>query len=170
MELQVIQKKIYTIRNQRVMLDFDLAELYETETKRLKQSVKRNIYRFPADFMFQLAQAEFANLRSQFVTSSWGGSRYPPFAFTEQGVAMLASVLNSRKAIEVNITIVRAFIALRQFLLNYKELEGQIKELYQVTKGHAERFKDVYEVLNELVKEKQEVKDWKDRNLIGFKR
>jgi len=97
MELQVIQTKIHTIREERVMLDFDLAELYEVETKVLKQAVRRNIERFPDEFMFELTPAEFKILRSQIVTSSWGGTRYPPFAFTEHGVAMLSSVLNSRK-------------------------------------------------------------------------
>lgn len=94
MELQVIQNKIYEIRGQRVMLDFDLAELYDTETKRLKEAVRRNIARFPDDFMFELSPDEWKILRTQFATSSWGGARYVPFAFTEQGIAMLASVLN----------------------------------------------------------------------------
>ena len=101
----------------RVMLDFDLAEMYETETRVLNQAVKRNIKRFPVDFMFQLTNLEFDNLISQNVTSSWGGIRKLPFAFTEHGVAMLASVLRNEKAIEINIQIVRAFIALRQYAL-----------------------------------------------------
>lgn len=134
-DLQVIQSKIYEIRGQRVMLDFDLAVLYSTETKVLKQSVKRNLRRFPVDFMFELTREEFNNLRSQFVTSSWGGSRYLPFAFTEQGVAMLSSVLGSEKAIEVNIGIMRAFVVIRQFLVDTEKTnkETQLYTLmYQV--------------------------------------
>ena len=116
-QLQVIQNKIYEIRGQRVMLDFDLAELYGTETRVLKQSVKRNIKRFPADFMFELTKEEFGSLRSQFVISNKrGGTRYMPFAFTEQGVAMLSSVLNNETAIEININIMRAFVTVRQYL------------------------------------------------------
>jgi hypothetical protein len=109
MELEIIQQKIHEIRGHKVMLDVDLAELYGVQTKVFKQAVKRNLKRFPADFMFELTKTGFINLRSQFVTSSWGGSRYLPFAFTEQGVAMLSSILNSDKAIEMNISIVRAF-------------------------------------------------------------
>ena len=113
-QLQTIQSKIYEIRGRKVMLDFDLAGLYGTETKVLKQSVKRNIRRFPSDFMFELTKEEFELLRSQFVTSKQrGGTRYMPYAFTESGVAMLSSVLHSEVAIEINIHIMRAFIALR---------------------------------------------------------
>lgn len=104
-ELVVIENKIYEIRGQKVMLDFDLAEMYEIETKNLNKAVKRNIERFPNDFMFQLTKEELSNLRFQIGTSSWGGNRYAPFAFTEQGVAMLSGVLRSPKAIEVNINI-----------------------------------------------------------------
>ena len=124
MEIQTIQSRIYEIRGHKVMLDYDLANLYETETKVLKQSVRRNINRFPPDFMFALTSDELKNLRSQNVTSKegWGGRRYLPFAFTEQGVAMLASILNSPKAIEVNISIVRAFVFIRQYALSHKDL------------------------------------------------
>ena len=118
-DLQLIQSKIYEIRGQRVMQDFDLAQMYGTETKVLKQAVKRNIKRFPTDFMFELNKEEFGFLRSQFVTSNQrGGTRYMPFAFTEQGVAMLSSILNSEVAIEINISIMRAFIAVRQLIAN----------------------------------------------------
>ena len=117
MELQVIQSKIYEIRGCKVMLDFDLALLYQVETKVLNQTVKRNIKRFPSDFMFQLTKQEVEILRSQFVTSSWGGSRYLPYAFTEQGIAMLSGLLNSDIAIEMNIAIMRAFVTLRQYAL-----------------------------------------------------
>jgi len=116
-ELALIKSKIYEIRGAKVMLDFDLAEIYRVETKYLKRAVMRNIERFPDDFMFELTNQEFANLRYQIGTSSWGGARYLPFAFTEQGVAQLSSVLNSPFAIKMNINIVRAFIALRQYAL-----------------------------------------------------
>jgi len=134
LQSSIILSKIYTIRNQKVMLDFDLAEMYGVQTKVLNQAVKRNIGRFPIDFMFQLTKIEFENLKSQFVTSSWGGTRYFPFAFTEQGVAMLASVLKSETAIQVNIGIVRAFVAIRQSLKinpvnKVTEIESELKEL-----------------------------------------
>jgi hypothetical protein len=123
MEIQAIAKtiivnKIYEIRGKQVMFDFDLAQMYQVETKVLKQSIKRNMRRFPTDFMFELTKEEWENLRSQFVTSSWGGNRYIPFAFTEQGVAMLSGILNSDIAIEVNIAVMRAFISVREFLEN----------------------------------------------------
>ncbi|MDP2068457.1 MAG: ORF6N domain-containing protein [Lutibacter sp.] len=124
MELQRIQNKIYEIRGQRVMLDFDLAEMYETETKRLKEAVRRNMDRFPDDFMFKLSNDEYENLRTQNATSKRGGTRYMPFAFTEQGVAMLSSVLNSKKAIQVNIAVIRAFVVLRQHLADYKDIRN----------------------------------------------
>ena len=128
MEIQNIQRKIYEIRGQKVMLDFDLAHLYETETKVLKQAVRRNIQRFPPDFLFELTKEEYQVLRSQIVTLEPGKGRYSkylPFAFTEQGVAMLASILNSQKAIEVNISIVRAFVFIRQYALSHKDLTNQ---------------------------------------------
>ena len=136
MELSVIQNKIYDIRGQKVMLDFDLATLYGTETKRLKEAVRRNIKRFPSpDFMFELTKSEYDSLRTQFATSNKrGGVRYMPFAFSEHGVSMLSSVLNSDIAIEINISIIRAFIAVRQLMYNkptYKiaELKSEIDEL-----------------------------------------
>jgi hypothetical protein len=165
MQLQTIQSKIYELRGHKVMFDFDLAELYETETKRLKEAVKRNINRFPDDFMFEISKEEFANLRSQFATSSWGGSRYQPYAFTEQGVAMLASVLNNPKAIEVNISIVRAFVFIRQYALSHKDLTDKLNEL---EKKYNKQFKDVYEAINYLLN-KQEP-EHKETNRIGFKR
>jgi DNA polymerase III alpha subunit len=118
MELSVIQSKIHEIRGVKVMLDFDLAEMYQVETRALNQAVKRNIKRFPEDFMFQLTKEELRNLKSQNVTSSWGGSRKLPYVFTEGGVAMLSGVLNSDIAIFANINIMRAFVALRQLVLN----------------------------------------------------
>jgi hypothetical protein len=147
MDLQLIQNKIYEIRGQRVMLDFDLAILYNTETKRLKEAVRRNIARFPEDFMFELSAREWKILRTQFATSSWGGLRYPPFAFSEQGVAMLASVLRSETAIQVNIEIVRAFIALRQFALGYGELYQKLEDFMLETNL---QFNDIYTALAEM--------------------
>ena len=122
MHLQVIQKKIFEVRGQKVMLDFDLAELYETETKYLKRSVKQNIIRFPVDFMFELTKDGWENLRCNFSTSKRGGTRYLPFAFTEQGVAMLSSVLKSERAILVNIYIVRVFTKVRQIMMIHKDV------------------------------------------------
>lgn len=131
-DLVIIENKIYEIRGQKVMLDFDLAEMYEIETKNLNKAVKRNIERFPEDFMFQLTTQELTNLRFQIGTSSWGGTRYAPFAFTEQGVAMLSGILRSPKAIEVNINIMRAFVHMRQYLLSHapkQELEELRKRI-----------------------------------------
>jgi phage regulator Rha-like protein len=148
MQLQQIQSKIFELRGYKVMLDSDLAELYETETKRLKEAVIRNIDRFPADFMFELDKNEFERLRTQFASSNRGGTRYLPFVFTEQGVAMLASVLNSSKAIEVNIQIVRAFVLLRQYALTHFDLTSKLKELEG---KYNKQFNDVYEALNYLL-------------------
>lgn len=167
MQLQVIQNKIFDIRGQKVMLDFDLAELYETETKRLKEAVRRNIDRFPSDFMFELNKEEFETLRTQIATSKRGGTRYAPFAFTEQGVAMLASVLNSAKAIEVNIQIVRAFVFLRQYALNSKEITEKLEQLEQ---KYNKQFKDVYEAINYLLQKDKQDTDTKERKRIGFKK
>lgn len=134
MEITIIQQKIYEIRGFKVMLDFDLAELYGVETKNLKRAVKRNLKRFPKDFMFELAQDEWENLRCNFGTSSWGGTRYAPYAFTEHGVVMLASIINSDKAVNANIAIVRAFIALREMAMHYKELAQKIAEMEKTRK------------------------------------
>ena len=128
---QIITQKIIEIRGHKVLLDFDLAELYETSTKVLKQAVRRNINRFPEDFMFELTEEEFQCLRSQIVTSNRGGIRYMPFAFTEQGVAMLSSVLNNERAIEINIAIMRSFVSLRKFALTYEELTKRVTEIEQ---------------------------------------
>ncbi len=181
MEFSKIQNKIYEIRGQKVMLDFDLAELYEVETKVLNQGVKRNKPRFPGDFMFQLTEEEWNNLKSQFVTSSystdtadspgrgkWGGTRKLPFAFTEHGVTMLASVLRSEKAIKMNIAIVRAFITLRQFAINYKDLAVQVNELKASVGNHNAQLNEIYIVLEKLLEEKANQQKWEDRQLIGF--
>ncbi|MEG1648450.1 MAG: ORF6N domain-containing protein [Rikenellaceae bacterium] len=128
-ELEVIQSKIYEVRGHRIMLDKDLAELYQVETKVLNQTVKRNIKRFPSDFMFQLTTDEFINLKSQFVTSSWGGTRKLPYVFTEQGLAMLSGLLNSDVAINVNISIMRAFVEMRKYLTSIAPLSAELAEL-----------------------------------------
>lgn len=145
-----IEKVIYLFRGQKVMLDRDLASLYGVETKALKQAVKRNAKRFPDDFAFVLDKEEFANWRSQFVTSKADrmGLRYPPMAFTEQGVAMLSSVLNSDRAIEVNIAIMRTFVKLRQWLETHEKLAQKLAEL---EKRYDQQFKVVFDVLNELM-------------------
>jgi len=148
MELQIIQSKIFEIRGQRVMLDLDLAELYELETRILNQAVKRNRMRFPTDFMFQLTNNEFENLISQSVISRWGGNRKLPYAFTEHGVTMLASVLRSERAIE----IVRAFIALRQYALGYAELNQKIENFMMETNM---QFSDIYQALTEMASQKE---------------
>jgi hypothetical protein len=167
MQLSVIQDKIYDIRDQKVMLDFDLAEMYGVETKALKQAVKRNSKRFPADFMFILTQKEFQDLRSQIVTSSWGGQRYLPMAFTEQGVAMLSSVLNSEKAIQVNIIIIRTFVLIRKYGLNYKELQEKITRL---EKKHKKNFKEIFKALQYLMEVKTNENNLENRERIGFKK
>ena len=128
-DLMIVQNLIYEIRGQKVMLDADLAKLYQVETKVLNQAVRRNIKRFPEDFMFQLDNKEFANLKSQIVTSSWGGRRTPPLAFTEEGIAMLSSVLHSDIAIAANISILRAFVKVREYLLMASTVSAEVKEL-----------------------------------------
>lgn len=167
MQLTIIQQKIHTLRGERVMLDFDIAELYEVETKALNQAVKRNANRFPEDFMFQLTKSEWENLRSQFVTSSWGGMRHLPNAFTEHGITMLASVLKSDKAVKMNIAVVRAFIALREAAQQYKELNKKLEEIEQTTQKHS---KDIYQALNYLLDKKQNEEDFSKRQRIGFKK
>ena len=146
--LEQIANKIFYIRGVKVMLDRDLAELYDVETRVLNQSVKRHIKRFPDDFMFQLTNQEFKDLKSQFVTSSWGGARKMPFAFTEQGVAMLSGILNSDRAIHVNIQIMRTFTKLRNMISANEELKREIDELKQLTD---ERFQIVFETLDQLL-------------------
>lgn len=163
MEIEVIQNKIFEIRGCKVMLDFDLASLYNVENKRLKASVRRNTNRFPEDFMFELTEIEFTNLRTKFSSSSYGGLRYMPFAFTEQGIAMLSSVLNSEKAIEVNISIIRAFVTFRQFSLTYNELKDRIAAIES-------QFPDIYKALNYLVDKDAISKNNEERNKIGYKK
>jgi len=146
--IQDIAQRIFTIRGLKVILDQDLAALYEVETKVLKRNVRRHINRFPEDFMFELTPDEFKNLRRQIGTSSWGGSRYMPMAFTEQGVAMLSGLLNSQKAVHVNIQIMRAFVQLRHMLIDHAELKRELEALRNQTE---ERFEVVFAVLDKLV-------------------
>ena len=146
-----IVNKIYFIRGMKVMLDFELSELYETETKQLKRQVRRNIERFPDDFMFELTLEEFSDLRSQFGTSSWGGSRYTPKAFTEQGVAMLSSVLNSSTAIKVNIQIIRVFTRMKEMLLTNKDILLKLEQLENKVSQHDENIQMIFEALKQLI-------------------
>jgi len=158
-----IEKAILLVRKQKVILDADLAVLYGVETRVLVQAVKRNLERFPEDFMFQLSYEEFAILRSQSVTSSdWGGRRYPPYAFTEQGVAMLSSVLRSQRAIRVNIEIMRAFIRLRRILASHTELARKLDAL---EKKYDAQFKVVFEAIRQLMAPPEP-----KRRSIGFRK
>ncbi len=165
--IEKITSKIYLIRKEKVMLDSDLAELYGVETKVLVQAVKRNIDRFPKDFMFQLTADQYKILRSQFVTSNRGGRRYPPFVFTEQGVAMLSGVLKSKRAIKVNIAIMRAFVELRKFLYSNDKLSVKLNELEKETKKrfeeHQKQISLIFEAIKQLIKD-----DSKPKKQVGF--
>ena len=164
----IIIGKIYLVRNQKVMLDRDLAVLYSVETKVLKQSVKRNLSRFPKDFMFEMTKPELENWRSQFVTSNYDkmGLRHSPFCFTEQGVAMLSSVLNSERAIKVNIQIIRVFTHLRQMLFDNTELRLAIEEIKKKTENNSKNIELVFKYLDELLDKKENPKPARQ---IGFK-
>ena len=164
---ETIANKIYFIRNQKVMLDRDLATLYGIETKVLNQAVKRNMSRFPEDFMFQLTEIEFQNLKSQIVTSSWGGSRKLPSAFTEHGVLMLSSVLKSDKAIQVNIQIMRIFTKVRQMLLDTTELKIDILHIQKKLENHDKNIELVFSYLDELTEKKE---NEPNRTTIGYKK
>jgi len=165
---EIVMNKIYVIRNQKVMLDSDLAELYGVETKQLKRQVNRNTIRFPEDFMFELTETEFESLRCQIGTSKIGrgGVRYTPMVFTEQGVAMLSSVLNSEKAISVNIQIIRIFTRIRQMLSDNTELRLGIEELRKKTDNNTKNIEVVFKYLDELLDKKEKEKP---RVLIGYK-
>ena len=158
--IESIANRIYLIRGAKVILDRDLAELYGVETGQLKRAVRRNIDRFPLDFMFELSKKELENWRCQFGTSSWGGARYQPMAFTEQGVAMLSSVLNSKRAIQVNIQIMRAFTQLRQMLATHADLKTKIEDMES---KYDEQFQVVFEAIRQLLEE-----DEKPKRKIGF--
>ena len=166
-----VSKAIFLLRDQYVLMDSDLAELYGVSTKRLNEQVKRNASRFPDDFMFQLSETEWKNLKSQFATSkgkqeksAWGGRRTPPNMFTEQGVAMLSTVLNSPQAIDVNISIIRVFVKMRKWSINYSELLQKIKELQQSESEQNQHIAQIYQIIEELLKPQLT-----DHNPIGFK-
>jgi len=159
MELQIIQNKIFEVRGQRIILDFDLAEMYQVETKSLNLSVKRNIKRFPDDFMFQLTRDEWDSLRFQNETSKRGGRRYLPYAFTEQGVAMLSGLLNSDIAIEVNINIMRAFVKIRNYLMEYSSISNEIDTLWKHIKNLEEQCEENLKAINDLNEDNQNTFD-----------
>ena len=169
MELNIITSKIYEIRGQKVMLDFDLAELYGIETRALNQAVSRNIERFPEDFMFRINDLEYKNLKSQIVISSWGGKRTLTSAFTEYGVTMLASVLRSDKAIKMNIAIVRAFVAMRKAIVELKDISEQLESLKNRIANHDAQLNEIYTAIENLLDDKVTQKDWQDRERIGYK-
>ena len=184
--IQSIQNRIYEIRGERVMLDRDLAALYETETKALNLAVKRNIKRFPRDFMFQLTKEEFESIRLQIETleisgnkplrlqnetsKGRGGTRYLPYAFTEQGVAMLSGILSSYKAIKMNIAIMRAFVEVRKVLLRQTDLKEQLKEIKERLGEHDAQLNQIYDAIENLLDEKAAQRKWEDREKIGFKK
>jgi hypothetical protein len=164
---EIIINKIFFIRGKKVMLDSDLAELYQVPTARLNEQVKRNLGRFPADFMFQLSKFEFENLISQFATSSWGGKRKTPLVFTEQGVAMLSSVLHSSKAIQVNIQIIRTFTKLREILANNRKLAEKVELMERRYDKHIFQ---IFTAIKELKADKKKLVGIdKPRELIGFR-
>ena len=179
--IQSIQNRIYTIRGERVMLDFDLAALYEVETRVLNQSVKRNLKRFPEDFMFRLSAIEWQAMQSQIVTASPMSSQfvmtYPnkrpstalPYAFTEQGVAMLSGILNSDKAINTNISIMRAFIEVRKVLLQQTDIREQLREIKERMGEHDTQLNQIYDAMENLLDEKAAQRKWDERQRIGFK-
>lgn len=182
--IQSIQNRIYELRGERVMLDRDLASLYETETKFLNLSVKRNIKRFPKDFMFQLTKEEFESLRLQIETiennnslrlqnetsKGRGGNRYLPYAFTEQGVAMLSGILNSDKAINMNIAIMRAFVEVRKVFVRQTDLKEQLKEIKERLGEHDVQLNQIYDAMENLLDEKAAQRKWDARERIGFKK
>ena len=170
MELEQIKSSILEIRGKKVMLDMDLAKIYEVETRVLKQAVRRNIDRFPPDFMFELTKKEWEFIRSQNVMFKTGKGHFPkylPFAFTEQGVAMLSAVLNSTRAIQTSILIMRAFVMMRQFALTYQELSEKIIEL---EKQHNQKFDDIEQVLNYLIQKDNQKTQQARRKQVGYKK
>ena len=183
--IQSIQNRIYELRGERVMLDRDLAALYEVETKSLNLSVKRNIKRFPEDFMFQLTKEEFNSLRFQIETldknlsplrfqietsKGRGGIRYLPYAFTEQGVAMLSGILNSDKAINMNIAIMRAFVEIRKIALGQNDLKKQLQDIKKRISLHDEQLNGLYDAIENMLDEKAALRNWEERERIGFKK
>ena len=182
--IQSIQNRIYEIRGERVMFDRDLAALYEIETKSLNLAVKRNIKRFPKDFMFQLTKEEWEELRFQIETlekqqhplrlqietSKRGGTRYLPYVFTEQGVAMLSGVLNSDKAINMNIAIMRAFVEIRKIFLKQNDLKEQLKEIKERIGEHDVQLSQIYDAMENMLDEKASQRKWNERERIGYKK
>ena len=160
---EFIERRIHSIRGQKVMLDSDLAELYQVPTKVLNQAVRRNANRFPDDFMFRLTSSEASNLRSQIVTSSWGGGRYRPYAFTELGVSMLSSVLKSDRAVQMNIYIMRAFVKLRELLTTHKDVAEKISALEKEQKEQGKDILIISKMVSKLLAEKEKL-----RSAIGF--
>jgi len=187
MELQVIQQKIHDIRGQKVMLDFDLAALYGVETRTFNQAIKRNSNRFPEDFVFQLTRQEYASLLSKKLyiiedqilnnnssqnvmsSSKHRGKTYLPYAFTEHGVTMLASVLKSPKAVNMSISLVRAFIALKQYVIQQQDMTTQLREIRDRLGEHDVQISSIHSAIETLLGEKSTEKDWQDRERIGFK-
>lgn len=183
--IQSIQNRIYEIRGERVMLDYDLASLYEVPTKALNQAVKRNSKRFPGDFMFRLTQTEWQTMRSQIVTASTSiialrsqtvtasqskrNTNVTPYAFTEQGVAMLSGILNSDKAIAMNIAIMRAFVEIRRILLQESDLREQLKQIKERLGEHDAQLNMIYDAMENLLDEKASQRKWEERERIGFK-
>jgi hypothetical protein len=170
MEIEIVKNSILEIRGKKVILDFELAKLYEVETRVLKQAVRRNMERFPEDFMFTLTTDEWNAQRSQIVMFKRGKGNYPkylPFAFTEQGVAMLSAVLNSTRAVHTSIAIMRAFVMMRQWALTHQELSARLDAL---EKQYGQKFKDIEQVLNFLIQKDQKKTQQKQRNQIGFKK
>ncbi|MEO7311063.1 MAG: ORF6N domain-containing protein [Chitinophagaceae bacterium] len=195
--LQSIQNRIYELRGERVMLDFDLAALYEVETKVLNQAVKRNIKRFPEDFMFRLSASEWQGIRSQFVTSNYNHTSSTPgmvilddrmrsqivtasqskrntgvipYAFTEQGVAMLSGILNSDRAINMNIAIMRAFVEIRKIVFQQNDLKEQLRKIKERLGEHDSQLNQIYDAMENLLDEKAAQRKWEDRERIGFKK
>jgi hypothetical protein len=170
MEIEIIKNSILEIRGKKVILDFELAKLYEIETRVLKQAVRRNIDRFPEDFMFTLTLDEWNAIRSQLVMFNKGKGKFPkylPFAFTEQGVAMLSAVLNSTRAVNTSISIMRAFVMMRQWALTHQELSKRLDALEQ---QYGQKFKDIEQVLNFLIQKDQKKTQQQQRDRIGFKK
>lgn len=169
--IQSIQNRIYETRGERVMLDFDLADLYEVPTKVLNQSVKRNSKRFPKDFMFRLTPNEWQDMRSQFVTTSQKkrNTNVTPYAFTQQGVAMLSGILHSEKAITMNIAIMRTFVEIRRILIQENDWRTQLKEIKEKLGEHDAQLNQIYDAMENLLDEKAAERKWEKRGRIGFK-
>jgi hypothetical protein len=167
MELTTIKNSIHEIRGKRVILDYEMAKMYEVETKYLKRTVRNHLKRFPSDFMFELSYDEWNDMRCKNNTSSWGGQRYLPFAFTEQGVAMLSGLLNSDLAIQINISIMRAFVMIRQWAFTHQELS---EKLIALEKQHQQKFKDINQVLTYLLQKDQAKIKPAPREKVGYKK